>query len=68
LVADAVKVTAVPEQTVLPGAAEMETSGVTTGLTFIVMLFEVAGLFVTHASVEVITHFTTSLFDREALE
>ena len=38
----AVKVTLVPAQIVLPGFAEMDTEGTTTGLTTIVMLLEVA--------------------------
>ena len=39
---NAVKVTLVPAQIVLPGFAEMDTDGTTTGFTTMVMLLEVA--------------------------
>lgn len=41
---------------------EINTDGVTFGNTVMVTKFEVAGLPVTHANEEVITHDTTSLF------
>jgi hypothetical protein len=56
-----VNVTDVPEQMLLALAA-IVTTGVTSVLTSIVIVFEVAGLPVTHVSSEVNTQVTWSLF------
>jgi hypothetical protein len=56
-----VKVTEVPEQTGLAEAA-IETLAVSTGLTVIVTVFDVAGLPVAHAAAEVMTQVKVSLF------
>ena len=58
----AVKVTLVPEQIVLPGAAAMLTDGVTFEVTVIVIALDVTGLGLAQASDEVITQVTTSPF------
>ena len=58
----AVKVTFVPEQIVLPGAAAMLTDGVMVEVTVIVMALDVTGLGLAQASDEVITQVTTSPF------
>ena len=62
LVGVAVKVTFVPEQIVLPGAAAMLTDGVTTGFTVIVMALEVTGFGLAHTIDDIITQVTTSPF------
>ena len=54
----AVNVTEVPEQTGFEDAAIL-TLAATTGLTVIVILFDVAGLPLTHEALEVITQLTT---------
>lgn len=58
----AVKVTAVPEQILFPGLAEIVTLAGKTAPTLITIADEVAGLLVTHASEEVITQVIASLF------
>ncbi len=60
----AVKVTFVPVQTVLPGAAAMLTDAVTFEVTVIVMGLDVTGLGLAQASDEVITQVTTSPFTK----
>ena len=64
----AVNVTFVPEQTVLPGLAEIVTDGVTIGVTDIVMPVDVADAGLAQTSDEVITTVTISPFARELLE
>ena len=58
----AVKVTFVPEQIVLPGAATILTDGITVGVTVIVMAFDVADAELTQVSDDVITQVITSPF------
>ena len=55
LVGVAVKVTLVPEHMAPAGTAAMLTLAVTFGFTVIVIIFEVAGLPLTHEAVDVIT-------------
>jgi hypothetical protein len=62
----AVKVNAVPEQ-IEVSLATILTLGVTTGLTVIVIEFEVTVGVLTQAELEVISQVTTSLFDHKAL-
>ncbi len=60
MVGVAVKVTATPGHVgFVPAVCAMETDGVTEGATEIVMALDVAGLAVTPARFEVITHVTT---------
>ena len=58
LVGTAVKVTLAPAQMVLPGFAEIETDGTTTGFTVMVMLLEVAVVGLAHVALLVKTHVT----------
>ncbi len=62
MVGVAVKVTFVPVQIVLPGAAAMMTDGITVKVTVIVMVLDVTGLGLAQASDDVITQVTTSPF------
>ena len=62
LVGVAVKVTFVPEQIVLPGAAAMLTDGDTTEFTVIVIALDVTGLGLAQVIDEVITQVTISPF------
>jgi len=58
----AVNITEVPAHTVLAEAA-MDTLAGNIGFTAIITEFDVAGLSVAQAALEVSTHFTTSLFE-----
>ena len=64
----AVNVTFVPAQIVLPGFAAMLTDGATVGVTFIVIPVDVTVVGLAHASDDVITTVTTSVFDKALLE
>ena len=61
-------VTFVPPQIVLPGFAAMLTDGATADDTVIVIPWDVAVVGLAHASDEIITTVTTSVFDKALLE
>ena len=58
----AVKVTVIPGQIVLPGAATILTDGVTVVVTAITIALEVTGLGLAHVTDDVITQVITSPF------